>query len=739
MWEEFVENNGPSVAIADLQVQRAREIATYLASGDSVGAELVEARCGPSGDALVVDIYTEVGQLPKVDLRNVERVLIQFDSSDKVWPWVWALRDDFPERLPHTNLMAENSPVCLCVGAEPFVELRRSLTPAKYIERIRTWFADTALGTLHREDQSLEPFISGVGSGVFILPAEFDSVPDGTAAGYGVVLKDDGHFHVVKSPTANLQMGIVVLTTLPKVHGFIRRQPRTLLGLASYVDEVGYDFIAALVDQMNALRGGLGAIRERAPALTILLRTPLTREVGGAPERTEVKAFYASSIDAVADALGLWQLYGAERAPILKEVNRHGADSVAIDQCQVECDLTPSIAGIYNGYPKPLPDFVVIGAGAIGSHIAMGLARSGSIPRAIIDQDFLSPHNLARHTLGGGYVGTAKARALVTEIARLFPGELPSSPIVDDFVSPKERALIDHTVQKSALVLDLSASQAVARALAENNAYPRSMSLFLNPKGKDLILLAEDSGRRVRLDEVEMQYYWTVTEHPDLAEHLALGDFKRYANGCRDRSAIIRESAVSIFSGIGVDAIRSVVSQDAPAAIIWRITRGLGVEAIDVAVKPMLVIKVGSWTCLVSEHALRRMSDLRTGALPRETGGALMGAFDLASRRIYVAGALDAPADSNASETGFTRGLDGLEEEIRRRRDLVNGQLDYVGEWHSHPEGCDSKPSPTDERAYTELSRRMRLAGYPETMLVMSESDVTCIISGEKGGSKWPT
>jgi hypothetical protein len=106
-----------------------------------------------------------------------------------------------------------------------------------------------------------------------------------------------------------------------------------------------------------------------------------------------------------------------------------------------------------------------------------------------------------------------------------------------------------------------------------------------------------------------------------------------------------------------------------------------------------------------------------------------MGTFDLISHRIYIVGILDPPIDSNHTETSFERGTVGLEKDIHRRSVLVNGQLNYIGEWHSHPDRHDSELSPTDHKAYEELSRRMVLAGYPETMLVIGQNSVTCRIS----------
>ena len=59
------------------------------------------------------------------------------------------------------------------------------------------------------------------------------------------------------------------------------------------------------------------------------------------------------------------------------------------------------------------------------------------------------------------------------------------------------------------LIIDASTSIAVERNLALDNSYgdARRSSVFLNPKGTELVLLYEDTERKYRLDLLEMTYY----------------------------------------------------------------------------------------------------------------------------------------------------------------------------------------------------------------------------------------
>jgi len=64
---------------------------------------------------------------------------------------------------------------------------------------------------------------------------------------------------------------------------------------------------------------------------------------------------------------------------------------------------------------------VLIGCGSLGSTIARLLAKAGVSNLVLIDPDILSWGNIARHELGGRYVGRSKVNALAETISRDFP------------------------------------------------------------------------------------------------------------------------------------------------------------------------------------------------------------------------------------------------------------------------------------------------------------------------------
>ena len=116
----------------------------------------------------------------------------------------------------------------------------------------------------------------------------------------------------------------------------------------------------------------------------------------------------------------------------------------------------------------------------------------------------------------------------------------------------------------------------------------------------------------------------------------------------------------------------------------------LTIEASDVRRK-----KKGGWRIFWDAELERKLKEYRNAKLPKETGGVLIGSYDMARRIIYVFDATEAPPDSQECPHGFLRGSAGLQEAVERIRKATSGRLDYIGEWHSHPTQ-NTEPSSRD-------------------------------------------
>ena len=94
----------------------------------------------------------------------------------------------------------------------------------------------------------------------------------------------------------------------------------------------------------------------------------------------------------------------------------------------------------------------------------------------------------------------------------------------------------------------------------------------------------------------------------------------------------------------------------------------------------------------------------RTGK-EAETGGPLWGGCDEVRRTIWVDAAGPAPSDSVETVDRFICGVEGLDEEAKRRQEETRGATTFIGTWHTHLSDPPD-PSTRDQRSMADVCTR---------------------------------
>ncbi len=738
----FLEACGPVVPDEDVAVPRAAGLATFLRRRDDVGAQLVECRQSDRRSWLILDVDVDVGQTPRADIRRQESIGVGFAEVDSAWPEVVALRPDFPRQLPHLFFRPRSEPVGLCLTETPWEEVKRRWTPGLFVRALRRWLIDTASGVLHREDQAIEPFLL-VSCAHVILPADVLELSlDAPRMLYGYGVDREGSagpavYRFVWAPPASVDslpaFAAVILTTPPRVHGIIPHTPRSLGELAHLLQADDFDF-AAVLD--GAVQEWFAAGRRDAHPV-LLVQVPLLREAGGRIERHDLWPFLmATTVRELGVELDLFSADGGRVLQAFRDPNANGA-GIPIEVMNPSFDLTAELAAAYNGYTTPTGQaIVVIGAGALGSQVLSNLARTGEAIAGIVDNDRIFPHNMARHAVWDHkLVGWPKAKAAAFMVERLTPDERKPLALQINAAAPSgdEVAAYTQALADADVILDMAASVPVSRRLAlDETSKARRMSAFLNPRGQDLVILCEDRDRMVKLDQLELNYYAAVATDAALVDHLQLPANTRYARSCREVTAHLPQTNVALHAAIAADIVHSRVDDPSALATIWQIDpRTMSVSRNEMDVRPMLEFGSSGWTILVAPQLIESMRAARAARLPAETGGVLLGDFDTSRGRIYLASSIPSPEDSKESPGSYIRGSFGLQKLVEDIGKCTLDMIQYVGEWHSHPDGAGAGPSRDDLVLYGHLSSEMQVEGYPPVMVIVAAEQLGLLVDGK--------
>lgn len=740
----FVELESRVVEPEDLELDRALAVVAAVRAGGSYAA-LVETRATDDAELVVFDAEVERPQHPTHDIRRVERIAVRLPRRDNTLPEALAVREDFPI-VPHLNQRSVTKPRNLCLYDQAWDEVRRNWSGPAFIERIRWWLARTARGDLHGEDQLLEPLMFSDGLDLVVSP-KF-GLEDGTTREIVRVVLVQGQEGrvLVADPENSFNRGgqpclALYIDTPPRQHGIIHRTPRSLGELADLVNTDFFNLIERVRESLRSLPDEIRRNRESRRSLRplLVLGLPKSRTADGAVEWVELKGFLCSvDLEAVGDRTGAWEVHEDEIGhPLLVDSDLDGSD-IEVTVVNVVKGLTRKQAAICSGASEPdNRKIAAIGAGALGSQVAMNLARAGFGDWTLIDHDPFMPHNAVRHALEGGFaIGHNKAICTALYMNMVTAGDDIARAIPSNYLNPgDDRERIETALRDASLVLDMSASIPVARRLASQKLPCRAISLFLSPNGQDLVLLAEDAARHIRLDDLEMQYYTAIATDDRLLGHLEVpSGTTRYGGSCRDVSVQIPQAFVGTHAGIASAAIMQAVQSDEATVRVWRLNpTTMSVASIEIPVAPFVQHEQHGWRVCVASNLLRNVDLLREERLPNETGGIIIGGVDHERRCIHIVLALPSPLDSEEWPTMYIRGVRGLRQARERIVLRTARNLDYLGEWHSHPRGHPTSASPDDHQVFGWIDELARLDGRPPIMLICGDDGARVFVDCLKG------
>lgn len=735
MNDEFFEIDGEVISASNLTISKAKEFADAVENSDYT--LFVECRRATSDKEIIVfDAKVQVGQITVHDIKKYERIAVIFEESDTVMPEVLALRRNFPH-VPHINLRPEEFPRSLCLTENNYSEVKLRWRGAVFLEEIRDWLALTAKGTLHAEDQPLEPLLVG-SEGTLILPTEFfTETADSELLSITIIdTKNRQPVFAAERPETvdenqnSFRFVAVVFQSAPRPHGIIHGAPGNLSQLHEYL---GHGNINLLDELRNHLKIWKERYEEKnilEARLVIVVCLPKMRNEGAIPEESELYAFLTvETVKVVGIEIGLWagsDEYVGFLIPV--DTSKRG-EKIRLGMLNPISSFSRKMGARQNRLSTTdSRNITAIGLGALGSQVFMNLIRAGQGEWTLIDKDTLFPHNLACHALDGFSVGYPKVHRLAASANKTVDGVSIADSVVADVLNPIESPeilqKIKETYNTAEIILDASASITVARHLVHDiDSSARRISIFLNPEGTDVVMLAEDKKREIPLDSLEMQYYRHLINEDSLEGHLKRNSRRiRYGASCRDVTTTIPQDFVALQAAICSRAIQQLMSTEQASLSIWRTDEEqINVQRYAFPVKDSIIRKIGEWTLCTDTGVIDKAHDERVNKLPNETGGILVGEYDMQRKIVYVADCFRAPPDSKGWPAGFIRGHQGLNLLRKEIKKQTGDQLDSIGEWHSHPPGCSVKPSREDRGFFDWLSNHMEKDGLPPLMLIVGD------------------
>jgi hypothetical protein len=727
-WSNF----GKVIAENDLVSGPARDLAQTIGLRNSSAIELVEIRHeeGTNLTALLLNIEVQRPQQLAYPIRRIEPIAVVFGSGD-ARPAILAVRDDFPD-TPHQNWSPIGNPCSLCIDDRPWSETKLTATPVDLLRRIQLWLSKAARGELHDPAQPPDPlfFVSTLG---LVLPPSAVAPNSEPVELVGYIRPDNEQFVIARpiseAPVGHIGFVILNFELPPQAMTRLRRAPTTLGQLGAELEPAGIHLMDALKERLQDWAAVTGdKVRRLASRMAIVVSFPTT---GAGRTANDVRAFMTfQTAGEIGVAMGILDNntsgVGAKAGYVRRiVVGPSTAPDLQIVPAQVHFALDRNLASLISGHATPdRRHTVLVGAGSLGSQLALNLCREGRFNWSVVDGDVVLPHNLARHGLLNEALAAPKATALAAQLSHFLAEPVKAFPCDVMHASPYLEKDLTAALAEAELIIDASASVAASRYLSDlPNAKARRVCTFFNPSGTSVVLLVEDQERSITLRDLEAQYHRLIQTEPTLSNHLqADSQGIRYSGSCRTLTNRIPASRAALLSALAARGIRDSLTITGAEIRIWNCNEDGSVTVLRREGWAVHRIKFGDWSVHYDEELLDRLAALRTSRLPNETGGILLGIADMMRREIHVVNALPQPEDSKGSVTDFERGVVGLADALNQAVEASMFQLRYVGEWHSHPDLSSTWPSTTDIAQLFWLQSELEAEGLPALMAIAGQS-----------------
>jgi len=617
-------------------------------------------------------------------VRAVERCTFPFTDG---WPLRAPrikLRPDFPVHFPHINPHRAGQPVSPCLFDGSIDELQSRFGLVGIVDQLVDWLEKAAAGQLIDDQHGWEPTRRDDVSAQLVFDA--DDLLSRLPTDGSILALPTTYFGSERFVVSQVSGGDCVRPEKFRLTAELLKdkdgqwsQGRTLAFIArapdaggkppvfdQYSPETVVD-IPSLVERAQSL--GIDGAALEATVVGFLKSADSTMLFEGVTDN-EVFAFVVLAARRPTKLVGARDR-DVEFIPyVVRFFGNLAAHTIDVKAAYHAYALSPGLLRRTSGFSSPvLPGAIVLaGCGSLGSKIGMHLGRAGFGTFRFVDTDWLAPHNVARHALLSNDFATRiprKAELMKDAFATLSHQGCEAH--VRDFGEAlrDEAALRAIGGMDAEIIIDATASLTVLTAETlpgPLDASPaRVIRTLMYGQGRCTVVLLEGAKRSSRVDDLTAAFFNECRQSPSLraavigesvdATRLFVGD------NCSSLTTPMPDSLVSRAASLASIRIERWLQGGLPeqGQLCFSIadTGGIGTAWFERTAGPTVVLRPkveDGWTVRILDTAVAEINKDVAKWNPLETGGALVGHIDQATRTMIIAAVIEAPPDSIREE-----------------------------------------------------------------------------------------
>lgn len=585
------------------------------------------------------------------------------------------------------------------------------------ISRLDRWIRDAAIDNSDPDDAPLHPPVAYTAADRLVIPrVDTPPVESESWVGFAELAGNDAVTEIVGWRTFESSKPEMAALAVLLDQQMPLEYPEKVCKLFHALEHRGIDRLELLAQLLFlAVRTGFGQ------PLLLVLGAPMRRVVAGGQNLQHLAVWEISGADA--DKLrDLGHSFGSSNSLLgesaLRTVN-DWASSADVGWCTVN-EMRPEVTQ-RRDESAPMAWFLgkrvaIWGCGAIGTHVAESIVRSGASSVSLVDNGKVSPGLLVRQGFEFTDVGQPKAEALASRLKRIVPG-LDATANARDIVAmlddPEVLAGFD-------LIVDCTASHAVRlkteKVLRTLGRRPPIASMSIDSRASAAIATLashrENDGPMGLLRRIKVE----LCRRSESSEFLEafwpdrpLDGLMQPEPGCSEPTFVGSHADVAGLSARMLNAIAATLSRPRPGTTGsgWVFQSQGVIRDFHWPADFSLDVSAGRYSVRVAPAAIRDMRAWarRSGRLKGstvETGGLAFGEINDVAGVIWITDVEGPPPDSDAAEEYFTCGTLGMDEIACNRSSRFRGSVECVGSWHTHPSSAPF-PSTVDVGAVSQI------------------------------------
>lgn len=329
---------------------------------------------------------------------------------------------------------------------------------------------------------------------------------------------------------------------------------------------------------------------------------------------------------------------------------------------------------------------LIIGCGALGSSLAEILVRGGAKNIIVEDFDTVKGGNLCRANFDLDDMIFYKTTGLRKKLQSI-------SPFVNlDSISEKLnnydlKIVGDYFNKNIDIIFDCSTDTEVTYIIDKLNFKGETFSLAITNNAKSFVSITGSNLTK----QAKTIFDLVKNEPPSYFEGAGCG-YPTFEANYNDINALLNVGLKVINNNYSKDNVNEsfIIRPDFEDELIIDIEEYEYYNRYD----------IGS-SIHISKSVLKTIEEETTFHYPNEFGGVFIG---YKTDKNFIITNILIPDEYKNGKTIFVREPGTLNERLSEIHNITNGKIQYLGEWHSHPDG-PTNPSSTDIKAMKEIAR----------------------------------